>query len=37
LVTAALEAYQDSKSKDVTQYNLASRWKQYGRQKQMRV
>jgi acetyl-CoA carboxylase, biotin carboxylase subunit len=37
LVTAALEAYQDSKSKDVTQYNMASRWKQYGRQKQMRV
>jgi acetyl-CoA carboxylase, biotin carboxylase subunit len=36
LVTAALEAYQDSKSRDVSQFNLASRWRQFGRMKQMR-
>lgn len=37
LVTAALEAYQDSKSRDISQYNFASRWKHSGRNKQMRV
>ncbi len=36
LVTAALEAYRDSKRRDVSQYNVASRWKQFGRSKQMR-
>jgi acetyl-CoA carboxylase, biotin carboxylase subunit len=36
LITAALEAYQDAKNRDVAQFNLASRWKQYGRVKQMR-
>ncbi len=37
LVTAALEAYQDSKTRDVSQYTVASRWKQFGRAKQMRT
>ena len=36
LITAALEAYQESKGRDVSQYNVASRWKQVGRQKQLR-
>ncbi|MEK6554799.1 MAG: acetyl-CoA carboxylase biotin carboxylase subunit [Bdellovibrionota bacterium] len=37
LVTAAIEAFKDSKSRDVAQYTVASRWKQFGRQKQMRT
>lgn len=37
LITAALEAYQDAKERDVSQYSLASRWKSYGRRKQMRT
>jgi acetyl-CoA carboxylase biotin carboxylase subunit len=36
LITAALEAYQDAKDRDVSQYNVASRWKTSGRRKQMR-
>lgn len=36
LITAALEAYQESKGRDLAQFNLASRWKQFGRSKQMR-
>lgn len=36
LITAALEAYQDAKGRDVAQYNMASRWKNKGRSKQLR-
>lgn len=36
LITAALEAFQDAKSRDVSRYNVASRWKTLGRKKQMR-
>jgi acetyl-CoA carboxylase biotin carboxylase subunit len=37
LITAALEAYKEAKNRDVSQFNLASRWKNYGRKKQMRT
>jgi acetyl-CoA carboxylase biotin carboxylase subunit len=37
ILTAALEAYQDAKGRDVSQFNMASRWKQFGRSRQMRV
>ena len=36
LIAAAIEAYNQSKSRDVSDYNLASQWKRYGRQKAMR-
>jgi acetyl-CoA carboxylase biotin carboxylase subunit len=36
LISAALEAYKDAKGRDVSQYNIASRWKNVGRKKQMR-
>ena len=36
LISAALEAYQESKTRDVSQYNSASKWKQSGRFKQLR-
>ncbi len=36
LITAALEAYRRAKGRDVSQYNIASRWKAFGRTKQMR-
>ncbi len=36
LLTAALEAYQDAKDRDVAKYNIASRWKNKGRAKQLR-
>jgi acetyl-CoA carboxylase biotin carboxylase subunit len=36
LVTAALEAFRDSKTRDITQFNMASRWKQQGRIRQLR-
>ncbi len=36
LITAALEAYQRAKGRDVSQYNIASRWKAFGRKQQMR-
>ena len=36
LITAALEAYRDAKGRDVSQFNIASRWKNIGRKKQMR-
>ena len=36
LITAALEAYKDAKGRDVSQYNMASRWKNSGRNKQLR-
>ncbi|OFZ19344.1 MAG: acetyl-CoA carboxylase biotin carboxylase subunit [Bdellovibrionales bacterium RBG_16_40_8] len=36
LITAALEAYRDAKERDVSQLNIASRWKNLGRKKQMR-
>jgi acetyl-CoA carboxylase biotin carboxylase subunit len=36
LITAALEAYRDSKSRDISDFNLASRWRQQGRQKNLR-
>ena len=36
LIAAAIEAYNQSKSRDVSDYNMASQWKRYGRQKSMR-
>lgn len=36
-IAAAIEAYNQSKSKDVTDYNLASQWKRSGRLKGMRT
>ncbi len=36
LISAAIEAYNQAKSRDVSDYNLASKWKNYGRQKAMR-
>jgi len=37
LISAAIEAYNQSKSKDVSDYNLASQWKRTGRQKALRT
>ncbi len=36
LISAAIEAYIQSKSRDVSDYNVASQWKRYGRLKAMR-
>lgn len=36
LISAAIEAYIQSKSRDVSDYNVASQWKKYGRLKSMR-
>ena len=36
LIAAAIEAYNQSKSRDVGDYNVASQWKKYGRMKSMR-
>jgi acetyl-CoA carboxylase biotin carboxylase subunit len=36
LISAAIEAYIQSKSRDVGDYNIASQWKKYGRLKSMR-
>ncbi len=36
LITAAIEAYQRAKGRDVSQINMASRWKTMGRSRQMR-
>lgn len=36
LISAAIEAYNNAKSRDVGDYNLASKWKRYGRLKSMR-
>jgi acetyl-CoA carboxylase biotin carboxylase subunit len=36
LIAAAIEAYNQSKSRDVGDYALASQWKKYGRMKSMR-
>ena len=36
LISAAIEAYNQSKSRDVSDYNVASQWKRYGRLKSMR-
>ncbi|MGE4133762.1 MAG: acetyl-CoA carboxylase biotin carboxylase subunit [Bdellovibrionales bacterium] len=36
LISAAIEAYNQAKSRDVSDYNLASKWKRYGRMKSMR-
>jgi acetyl-CoA carboxylase biotin carboxylase subunit len=36
LIAAAIEAYNQSKSRDVSDYNIASQWKRYGRLKSMR-
>lgn len=36
LISAAIEAYQDSKKKDVSSYNVASKWKSTGRQSSLR-
>ena len=33
LIAAAIEAYNQSKSKDVGDYNIASNWKKTGRSK----
>ena len=37
LITAAIEAYQNAKGRDVSQFNIASRWKAFGRNRQMRT
>lgn len=37
LISAAVEAYIEAKSRDVSKYKLASRWKQYGRHRQIRI
>ncbi len=37
LIAAAITAYNDSKSKDVSDFSVASQWKKYGRAKGMRV
>ncbi|MCB0385843.1 MAG: acetyl-CoA carboxylase biotin carboxylase subunit, partial [Bdellovibrionales bacterium] len=37
LISAAISAFKDSKSRDISDFNLASRWKDTGRQKSMRV
>ena len=37
LICAAIEAYKNSKSGDVSEYNLASQWKEFGRKSQMRT
>jgi acetyl-CoA carboxylase biotin carboxylase subunit len=37
LIAAAIQAYQDAKTRDVSEYNLASSWRRYGRQKQLRM
>jgi acetyl-CoA carboxylase biotin carboxylase subunit len=37
LITAAIEAYNDSKSRDVSNYALASRWKDQARQDSVRT
>ncbi len=36
LIAAAIEAYNQSKSRDVGDYNIASQWKRHGRLKSMR-
>jgi acetyl-CoA carboxylase biotin carboxylase subunit len=36
LITAAIEAYQEAKNRDSGQFNIASRWKNVGRRKQLR-
>jgi acetyl-CoA carboxylase biotin carboxylase subunit len=36
LIAAAIEAYNQSKSRDVSDYNIASQWKRHGRLKSMR-
>lgn len=36
LISAAIEAYNQARSRDVGDYNLASKWKRYGRMKSMR-
>jgi acetyl-CoA carboxylase biotin carboxylase subunit len=36
LISAAIEAYIQSKSRDVGDYNIASQWRRYGRSKSMR-
>jgi acetyl-CoA carboxylase biotin carboxylase subunit len=37
LIAAAIEAYNNSKDQDVSKFNIASRWKQFGRLRQMRI
>lgn len=36
LISAAITAYQDRKNKDVSRFNVSSRWKQIGREKALR-
>lgn len=36
LISAAIEAYNQARSRDVGDFNLASKWKRYGRMKSMR-
>lgn len=36
LISAAITAFNDSKNKDVSEHNVASQWRRFGRQKQMR-
>lgn len=37
LISAAITAYIDSKSRNIGEFNIASRWKELGRSKGMRV
>ena len=37
LMAAAIEAYKDRKTKDVSDFNVVSNWKRIGRQKGLRV
>lgn len=37
LISAAISAYIDSKTRDISDFNLASRWKEQGRARNMRV
>lgn len=37
LISAAIEAYNHGKAKDVTGFHLASRWRQFGRMRQLRI
>lgn len=37
LITAAIEAYKNSAAQDVSQYSMRSRWKKFGRMRQLRI
>jgi len=37
IISAAITAYNDSKSKDVSEFNLLSQWRRFGRQRSLRI